>query len=142
MARNLTSDAWRTHVEALIWSNARGLDLIVPTCDVRRFAETRADLDRVIAELLDTGWWTELPTAFDIGTAEEGRTRGWQPTADQVIKHRSDSRERVRNWRKRNADPQRNRETELLSISALPNPTQPNPVPNALRNALPDLEVR
>jgi len=38
-AAGLSSAAFRTHVEALCWSNRRLLDLIIPKASLKRFAE-------------------------------------------------------------------------------------------------------
>ncbi len=51
----LSDAAFRLHVEGLIWSNRKLLDLHLPKADVRRFAK---DPDAV-AELLEVGWWSE-----------------------------------------------------------------------------------
>lgn len=59
-ARGLSDAAFRTHTEALIWSNRRGLDLIISGRDLHRFAETM-DPAAAVAELVASGWWEELP---------------------------------------------------------------------------------
>jgi hypothetical protein len=58
-ARVLTDAEFRTHVEALGWSNRRGLDLIVPVDDLKRFAESPA-AEKAAAGLVDKGWWEEF----------------------------------------------------------------------------------
>jgi hypothetical protein len=57
-ARSLTDAEFRTHVEALIWSNRRGLDLLIPVGDLKRFAESQ-DADKAAAGLVDKGWWED-----------------------------------------------------------------------------------
>jgi hypothetical protein len=139
IAVGLSDAAWRTHVEGLIWSVNRGLDLLIPKRDVIRFAETSAEIDDVMAELLDKGWWLEMPDAYDIGVVEQDRTRQWQYTADQRLAKRAKDRERQSAWRARAAS-----ETDEITskvtpvLSALPNPTLPKTasVTNALTNAV------
>jgi hypothetical protein len=65
-ASGLSDAAFRTHTEALVWSNRRGLNLIIPKNDLYRFAETR-NVDAAVAELLRAGWWRDTATGYDIG---------------------------------------------------------------------------
>ena len=51
----LSDAAFRLHVEGLVWSNRKSLDLHLPAEDVRRFAKR----PEVVDELLAVGWWTE-----------------------------------------------------------------------------------
>ena len=57
-ARDLSDAAFRTHIEALMWSNRRGLDLQVPKRDLKRFAETD-DPDTAVKALVAAGWWQD-----------------------------------------------------------------------------------
>ena len=51
----LSDAAFRLHVEGLVWSNRKLLDLHLPAEDVRRFAKC----PEAVAELLAVGWWSE-----------------------------------------------------------------------------------
>jgi hypothetical protein len=56
-ARSGLSDAaFRTHIEALLWTMRRETGGWVRTKDIRRFAET-ADPDDAIRDLVGHGWW-------------------------------------------------------------------------------------
>jgi hypothetical protein len=83
-ARELTSDEFRTHVEALCWSSWRLLDLRVPKADVRRFAEA-PDTDAAVAGLVAKGWWGDEGEAWDIGL----HFPEWQQDRAQVEKRRA-----------------------------------------------------
>jgi hypothetical protein len=65
-ARGLTDAEFRTHVEALCWSNQRGLDLVVPKRDLRRFGES-ADIEVASAGLVAKGWWEDRGDYWHIG---------------------------------------------------------------------------
>lgn len=93
-ARDLSDPAWRTHIEALLWSNRRALDLTITKNDVRRFAETD-NPDAAIAELVETGWWQDLGDGWWIGC----RFEEWQ-LERAVVEHRKRlNRERVQRAR-------------------------------------------
>lgn len=124
ITRDLSDAAFRTHVEALIWSNSRDLDLIVPRSDVPRFAETRCNLDQIIAELIECEFWIERDGMLDIGAAQQGRTRSWQYTAEQRSQQRVKSRDRQARLRERRES---QLETTPSLTASLPNPTQPEP---------------
>jgi hypothetical protein len=49
----LSDSAFRLHTEALVWSNRKLLDMVIPKEDVARFAKRPEAVD----ELLATGWW-------------------------------------------------------------------------------------
>jgi hypothetical protein len=51
----LSDAAFRLHTEALIWSNRKLLDCVIPKTDLVRFSP-RAD---AAEELVAVGWWTE-----------------------------------------------------------------------------------
>lgn len=65
-ARKLSDAAFRTHVEALMWSNRRLLDLLIDPDDIRRFAETKHP-EEAIAELVDAGWRRDEGEGWFIG---------------------------------------------------------------------------
>jgi hypothetical protein len=80
----LSDAAFRTHVEALIWSNHRLLDLMIPQRDVRRLAET-LDMDEAVKELIESGWWEERGDAYWIGC----RFPHWQQDKVQIDHRRA-----------------------------------------------------
>lgn len=82
-ARDLSDSAVRTHVEGLIWSARRLLDLTIPKRDVRRFAET-VDADTAVEELVTAGWWQDLG---DAGWYIGCRFADWQQER-AVVEHR------------------------------------------------------
>jgi hypothetical protein len=79
----LSDAAFRTHVEALCWSNRRLLDLVIPKRDVRRFAET-ADPESAVAELVVADWWADRGDCWYIGQ----RFPDWQRDRSQVMHRR------------------------------------------------------
>lgn len=91
-AADLSDAAARTHVDALLWSNRRLLDLLVPKRDLRRFAFSPAvdvadpDGGQVVAELVSAGWWEDRGDAWYVGL----RWPEWQLERGQV----EDRRER------------------------------------------------
>lgn len=129
-ARDLSDAAYRTHVDALTWSNRRGLDLLVPKRDIKRFAET-ADPDTAIKELEHTGWWEDRGDAWFLGL----RFADWQLERRVVDQRREATALRVRRHRLHEAADH--------SICLPKNCAQArteasrNASPNALRNALP-----
>lgn len=66
-AAPLSDAGFRTHVEALAWSNLRLLDLHIPKRDLKRFAET-ADPEAAAKELVETGWWKDVGDRWWIGS--------------------------------------------------------------------------
>jgi len=79
----LSDAAFRTHVEALLYSNAGLLDLLVRKRDVRRFASTD-DADTAVKELVDAGWWSDRGDAWYVGC----RFPDWQRDRSQVLHRR------------------------------------------------------
>jgi hypothetical protein len=51
----LSDAAVRLHIEGLVWSNKKLLDLRIPKADLRRFAKSEA----AIPELLAGEWWED-----------------------------------------------------------------------------------
>jgi hypothetical protein len=84
-ARKLTSDEFRTHVEALCWSSWRLLDLRIPKADVRRFAEV-PDADTAVAGLVTKVWWADRGDCWYVGL----RFPEWQ-LERAVIKQRQEA---------------------------------------------------
>ncbi|MDP9461721.1 MAG: hypothetical protein M3Q22_16215 [Actinomycetota bacterium] len=93
-ARELTDAAFRTHVEALCWSNRRGLDLHIPKRDLRRFAETD-DPDTAVKNLVTANWWQDCGDTWFIGV----QFADWQLESSVVNKRREDTALRVRRHR-------------------------------------------
>ncbi len=58
----LSDRALRLHVEGLVWSNRKLLDLRLSKDDVRRFAKH----PDAVAELVDGGWWAEDDDSYVI----------------------------------------------------------------------------
>ncbi len=85
-ARDLTDAAFRTHSEALCWSNRRGLDLMIPKRDLKRFAETD-DPDTAVKTLIVQGWWQDCGDKWFIGV----RFADWQLESTVVEKRRQQS---------------------------------------------------
>jgi hypothetical protein len=86
VARDLSDAAYRTHVDALCWSNRRGLDLLVPKRDLKRFAETD-DPDTAVKELGHAGWWEDRGDAWWVGA----HFPDWQLESSVVAKRREQS---------------------------------------------------
>jgi hypothetical protein len=93
-ARGLTDAAFRTHVEALCWSNRRGLDLRIPRRDLRRFAETD-DPDTAVKVLIDCGWWKDDGDAWLI----DGKFPDWQIESAVIAQRREAAALRVKRHR-------------------------------------------
>jgi hypothetical protein len=65
-ARDLTDAEYRTHSEALIWSNRRGLDLVIPKRDLKKFAES-PDAETATEGLIAKDWWADEGDAWNVG---------------------------------------------------------------------------
>jgi hypothetical protein len=85
-AADLPDAAVRTFIEMLAWSNRRGLDLIVPKRDLRRFAFSE-NAEEAIAELISTGWLISDEHTWQIVYRPE-----WQKTAQWVETRRANNR--------------------------------------------------
>jgi hypothetical protein len=94
-ARELSDAAFRTHVEALCWSNRRLLDLAIEKRDLKRFAETGTP-DAAVEELIDAGWWQDCGDAWYVGT----RFSEWQRDRSQV-EHRREQQALAQKRRRR-----------------------------------------
>lgn len=60
----LTDAAFRTHMEGVIWCCRRENGGQVTDRDVRRFAETDAEPEMAVKELLTKGFWTKTPVGY------------------------------------------------------------------------------
>lgn len=92
--RDLTDAEVRTHLDALIWSNRRGLDLHIPKRDLRRFAESPAAGDAVTG-LAVKGWWEDRGDSWYIGV----RFPEWQLERAVIDKRRDAAALRKRRQR-------------------------------------------
>lgn len=93
-ARDLTDAEFRTHVEALCWSNERGLDLLIPKRNLKRFGES-PDAAAAPGGLIAKGWWEDRGDCWYIGL----RFPEWQ-VESAVVKQRKDAIAlRGRRWR-------------------------------------------
>jgi hypothetical protein len=110
-ARDLSDAAFRTHVEALVWSNTRLLDLRIPKGDLKRFAESLC-VDLAVAELVQSGWWRDRGATWDVGRKHPE----WQPSRKSVEEIRAA-------WRARD----RRRRSKRSNKKVLPDPTRPDP---------------
>jgi hypothetical protein len=93
-AWNLSDAAWRTHVEALLWSNRFGMDLVVPKRHLPRFALSEV-AGQAAAELCATGWWKDTGDFWDISA----RFAEWQLESAVVERRRADAALRQRRHR-------------------------------------------
>src|SRR5712692_1935425 len=90
----LTNGEYRTHIDALMWSSWRMLDLYIPKNDVRRFAgspDTETDIDGLIVK----GWWEDCGDCWYIGV----RFAEWQLERSVVEKRRDAAALRKRRQR-------------------------------------------
>lgn len=58
----LSDAAFRLHVEALVWSNRKLLDCVLPKDDIRRWAKH----PDAVEELVDVGWWIDNGDSYTI----------------------------------------------------------------------------
>lgn len=98
-AYDLSDMAFRLHVEALMYSNRRLLDLVVPKREVRRFTGSD-DLDAAVSELVESGWWQDAGDSWWIGC----RFAHWQQDRVQVENKRKGWAERQRRQRRHRLD--------------------------------------
>lgn len=93
-AAPLSDAAFRTHVEALCWSNRRLLDLTISKRELKRFAETD-NPNAAAKELVTAGWWEDRGDDWWIGS----RFADWQVEASVIEQRRADTALRVRRHR-------------------------------------------
>jgi hypothetical protein len=93
-AWSLSDAAFRTHVEALMWSNRLGLDGMIPKRHFRKFTfSTQAEQGG--DELIRTGWWKDTGDFWDIGL----RFPEWQLEREVVESRRAAAALRQRRHR-------------------------------------------
>lgn len=83
-AWELSDAAFRTHVDALLWSNRLLLDLVIPKRQLRRFAFSEQAAEAT-AELVRTGWWKDTGDYWDISP----RFPEWQKDRGQIESRRA-----------------------------------------------------
>lgn len=93
-ARDLTDAEHRTHVDALGWSNRRGLDLLIPKRDLRKFAES-PDAESAVVGLVVKGWWADRGDSWYAGL----RFPEWQLERAVVSQRKEANALRVRRAR-------------------------------------------
>jgi hypothetical protein len=93
-AWNLSDAAWRTHGEALMWSNRLGLDFEIPKRHIRRFAFSDQAEDAA-AELCATGWRKDTGDYWNVGQ----RFPEWQIEHAVFEQRRADAALRQRRHR-------------------------------------------
>jgi hypothetical protein len=97
-AWELSDAAYRTHTEALQWSNRLGVDLVIPKRHLRRFAFSET-AEAAAAELSAAGWWKDTGDYWDIGC----RFAEWQIERAVVDQRRADAALRQRRHRQHKA---------------------------------------
>lgn len=93
----LSDAAFRTHVEALIWTMRRETGGFITMRDVRRFAES-PHAEMAVTELVAVGWWSVDGQGYRIHHHMEH-----QPEPDLIAKRRELTTERVRKHRRKKA---------------------------------------
>lgn len=111
----LSDAAWRLHVEGLIWSNRKLLDLVLPKGEVQRWAKN----PDAATELVDCGWWKDEGGNYRI--VHHGR---YQRDRTAVVKQQEANRKNGRRGgrrpgpvREQAVDIQQEQETDSLSDS-------------------------
>lgn len=94
---DLSSDAFRTHVEGLLWTMRRETGGRLSVRDVSRFSEVD-DPDAAVRELLAAGFWREAEGAYEVVHHIEH-----QPEPDVIARRRQATAERVRRHRRKRA---------------------------------------
>lgn len=93
-ARDLNDAEHRTHVDALGWSNRRGLDLLIPKRDLRKFGES-PDAEAAASGLVAKGWWADRGDCWYVGL----RFPEWQLERAVINQRREASALRMRRSR-------------------------------------------
>lgn len=94
---DLSSDAFRTHVEGLLWTMRRETGGRLSVRDVSRFSEVD-DPDAAVRELLAAGFWREAAGGYEVVHHIEH-----QPEPDVIARRRQATAERVRRHRRKRA---------------------------------------
>lgn len=119
----LSDAAFRTHVEALVWTMRRETAGYLSARDLKRLAES-PHAEMAVAELVACGWWSIEGQGYRINHHMEH-----QPEPDLIAKRRELTNERVKKHRRKKAG------LEVTSLDASrPGPSRPDPG-NAFGNA-------
>lgn len=104
----LSDAAWRLHVEGLLWSNRKLLDLVLSKGEMRLWAKH----PEAATELVETGWWVDNGDSYTI--VHHGRYQ----RAREAVLHQQDANRRNGMRGGRKARPAREQVSEV-------NPTEP-----------------
>jgi hypothetical protein len=118
---DLSDAAFRTHVEALLWTMRRETGGVLDSVDLRRALESPAALDAV-RELVDAGVWTDLGD----GTFRLNHHMEYQPEPDLINRRRAQGAERQRRKRRKSAG----LTSEPAESRSSASPSQPRPGPS------------
>jgi hypothetical protein len=88
---SLSDKAFRLHTEALVWSNRKLLDCLIPKADVRRFAKH----PDAVPELLAGDWWSETEQHYIIRHHAD-----YQRDRDAVLRQQAANKANARRRRK------------------------------------------
>ena len=122
------SDAFRLHVTAMCWSATQLTDGAIPVVATRQLGWFCADLKQATAELVVAGLWEMAPGG------------GWlihdyldyNPSKEQVLKERTDAKERMRNKRGSSSEVRPNISRTSDDVQLPPSPS-PSPSPSPLK---------
>jgi len=92
---SLSDAAFRTHVEALIWSMKRENGGMIPMGDVKRLAESE-HRNEAVAELVEQRFWTQLDNGYRIEHHMEH-----QPEPDVIAARRALNAQRQQRARRK-----------------------------------------
>jgi hypothetical protein len=93
----LSDAAFRTHVEALVWTMRRETGGYINARDVRRFGES-VHVDMAVTELVNCGWWSIENDGYRVNHHMEH-----QPEPDVIAARRHLAAERQRRKRRKAA---------------------------------------
>lgn len=115
----LTDKAWRLHVEGLLWSNRKLLDLVLRKDEMRLWAKH----PEAATELVEIGWWIDNGDSYTI--VHHGR---YQRTREAVL-HQQDANRRNGRRGGRRPGPSREQASEV-------HPTEPEQESESLTESL------
>jgi hypothetical protein len=122
------SDAFRLHVTAMCWSATQLTDGAVPTTATRQLGWFCADLKQATAELETAGLWDAAPGGWTIHDYLD-----YNPSREQVLKERTDAKERMRNKRGSSVEVRPNISRTSGDVQRPPSPS-PSPSPSLQRD--------
>jgi hypothetical protein len=89
----LSDAAVRTHVDALVWSSSRLLDLKVPKRDLSRFAFSDKS-EEAVTELCAAGWWLDRGDHYEVVHRSEWQWSSAQHEARKLSNRRASRHKR------------------------------------------------